>query len=77
MLDLSTVTQLPDALALGIEKGVHGNELATIDRLASTSFGSPDKDYVRVGSAVTSEAFRRWSIKNNTYALPMDAILVE
>lgn len=77
LLDLHAVTRIPDPLALGVETGVVGNELATINRLVKPGWGAPDKEYVRVGSAVTSEAFRKWSIKNNVVALPMDAILVE
>ena len=77
MLDLHQVTTLPDPLVLDVETRVAGNELATIDRLTKVAEGEQGKEYVRVGTAVTSEAFRRWAIRNNTYALPMDTILVE
>jgi len=77
LLDLKTVTDTPNLLALGVESGVRGNELATIECIRPHSWSTSDKDCVRVGAAVTDEAFRRWAIKNNVYALPMDAILVE
>ena len=77
LIDLKTVAEIPNPLALGVDPGVTGNELASIERLQKPSFSASGKDCVRVGAAVTNEAFRRWAIENNVYALPMDVILVE
>ena len=77
LIDLKTVNEIPNPLALGVESGVIDNELASIDKLEAPSFNASGKDCVRVGAAVTNEAFRRWSINNNVYALPVDVILVE
>ncbi|KAL9044931.1 MAG: hypothetical protein Q9214_001965, partial [Letrouitia sp. 1 TL-2023] len=73
---LHEVTRTPDPLAIGPDAKALGNELVSIDILEKPSF-SPNKRCVRVGVAVTSEEFRRWSIHNNICALPVDAILVE
>lgn len=68
---------MPNPLAIGPTQEANGNELMSIDILRKPSFSTSGKDCVRVGAAVTNEAFRRWSIKNNKCALPMDVILVE
>lgn len=77
LIDLETVNEIPNPLALGFESGVINNELASIDTLVKPSFNASGKDCVRVGAAVTNEAFRRWCIAHNVYALEMDVILVE
>lgn len=76
LLDLNTVNTIPNPLSIGHTSHIVGNELATIERLPAY-LNSSGKEVVRVGVAVTGEAFRIWAIKNGVYALPMDAILVE
>lgn len=77
LLDLDEVNTIPDSLAIGPDAQPNGNELMGIDILQKPSFISSGKDCVRVGAAVTNEAFRRWAIHHNVTALPMDVILVE
>ena len=77
LLDLKEVTTTPDPLAIGSDVTSDGNELKRIDILKKPAFLSSGKDIVRVGAAVTNEAFRRWAIHNKTVALPIDVILVE
>ena len=77
LLDLKEVTRIPDPLALGFSQPTSGNELMSIDILKKPKFSPSGKDCVRVGVAVTNEWFRRWAIKNQVTALPMDVILVE
>lgn len=77
LLDLKEVTNIPDPLAIGPNVTLNGNELKSIDILEKPAFLSSGKDIVRVGAAVTNEAFRRWAIHNKMVALPMDVILVE
>lgn len=77
LLDLKEVTTIPDPLAIGSDVTSDGNELKRIDILKKPAFLSSGKDIVRVGVAVTNEAFRRWAIHNQTVALPIDVILVE
>ena len=77
LIDLKTVNEIPNPLALGVETGVINNELASIDTLVKPAFNSSGKDCVRVGAAVTNEAFRRWCNLHKVYALEMDVILVE
>lgn len=77
LLDLKEVTTFPDPLAIGSNVTPNGNELKSIDILKKPAFLSSGKDIVRVGAAVTNEAFRRWAIHNKVVALPMDVILVE
>lgn len=77
LLDLEEVTTFPDPLAIGSNVTPNGNELKSIDILKKPAFISSGKDIVRVGAAVTNEAFRRWAIHNKVVALPMDVILVE
>lgn len=68
---------IPDSLAIGPDAEPNGNELMSIDILEKPSFLPSGKNAVRVGAAVTNEAFRRWAIHHNVTALPMDVILVE
>lgn len=77
LLGLKEVNSIPDPLAIGPTHEADGNELMSIDILPKPSLSTAGKDCVRVGAAVTNEAFRRWAIKNNKCALPMDVILVE
>jgi FAD/FMN-containing dehydrogenase len=77
LLDLEEVTTVPDSLAIGPDAEPNGNELMSIDILEKPAFLSSGKNCVRVGAAVTNEAFRRWAIHHNVTALPMDVILVE
>lgn len=77
LLDLKEVTTTPDPLAIGPDVISSGNELKSINILKKPTFLSSGKDIVRVGVAVTNEAFRRWAIHNKLVAIPMDVILVE
>ena len=77
LLGLKEVNNIPNPLATGPTHNANGNELMSIDILEKPSFSTSGKDCVRVGAAVTNEAFRRWAIQNNKCALPMDVILVE
>lgn len=77
LLDLKEVTTTPDPLAIGPDVVPNGNELKSINILKKPTFLSSGKDIVRVGAAVTNEAFRRWAIHNKVVAIPMDVILVE
>lgn len=77
LLDLDEVNTIPDSLAIGPDAVPNGNELMSIDILEKPSFLPSGKNAVRVGAAVTNEAFRRWANHHNVTALPMDVILVE
>ena len=77
LLGLKEVNSIPNPLAIGPTHAANGNELMSIDILPKPSFSASGKDCVRVGAAVTNEAFRRWAIKNGKCAIPMDVILVE
>lgn len=77
LLDLDEVNTIPDSLAIGPDAVPNGNELMSIDILEKPSFLPSGKNAVRVGAAVTNEAFRRWAIHHEVTALPMDVILVE
>ena len=77
LLGLKEVNSLPNPLAIGPTHEANGNELMSIDVLEKPTFSVSGKDCVRVGAAITNEAFRRWAIRNNECALPMDVILVE
>lgn len=77
LLDLKEVTTIPNPLAIGPNVNPNGNELMSIDILEKPAHISSGKNCVRVGAAVTNEAFRRWAVHNKVTALPMDVILVE
>ena len=77
LLGLEEVNSIPNPLAIGPTHKPNGNELMSIDILEKPFFSTSGKDCVRVGVAVTNEAFRRWAIANKKWALPMDVILVE
>lgn len=53
------------------------HELRKIHLLDTYSAIDGTKRLCKVGVAVTNEDFRRWAIKNNRWALPLDVILVE
>lgn len=53
------------------------HELKQIHLLDTYSAIDGTKRLCKVGVAVTNEDFRRWAIKNNQWALPLDVILVE
>lgn len=77
LLDLKQATSTPDPLAINPDAATNGNELMSIDILEKPTFLSSGKNIVRVGAAVTNEAFRRWAIHHQVCALPVDVILVE
>jgi len=77
LLGLEEVNSIPNPLAKGPTHNSNGNEPMSIDILEKPSFSTSGKECVRVGAAVTNEAFRRWAIQNNKCALTMDVILVE
>ena len=77
LLSLKEVETIPNPLAIEGNHEANGNELMSIDVLHKPAFSTSGKDCVRVGAAVTNEAFRRWAIKNKKCALPMDVILIE
>ena len=74
---MKEVKTIPNPLAIEADHEANGNELMSIDVLHKPSFSTSGKDCLRVGAAVTNEAFRRWAIRNKKCALPMDVILVE
>ena len=75
-VDIEEVTHLPDPMSLipGEYNAEHVAELKTIELKEPTE---ENKRLCRVGVAVTNEEFRRWSVANETWALPVDVILVE
>jgi FAD/FMN-containing dehydrogenase len=76
LLNLSQTTVLPDITSI-FPSAAGSNEFKTIELAKQSARGTPGKRLVRVGSAVTSEEFRRWAVANNAWALPVDAVLVE
>ena len=79
LLNLEQVTRMPDPMSLDPEYIDPKNELKTIKLAAPPGViaSSVEKALVRVGVAVTNEEFRRWAVKNDTWTLPVDVILVE
>jgi len=78
LLNIQQATQVPDASALFPSPQSNAlNELKSIQIDDLTVASKPGNKCVRVGAAVTAEEFRRWLIAHNTWALPMDVILVE
>jgi hypothetical protein len=75
-VNLETVTTLPDPMSITGTDFVGENipELKTIELKEETT---PGKRLCRIGSAVTNEQFRRWSVKQNAFALPVNVIMVE
>ncbi|KAL9108479.1 MAG: hypothetical protein Q9227_006694 [Pyrenula ochraceoflavens] len=75
-VNLEEVTTLPDPMSLipGEYTTEHVPELKTIELKGEVSEG---KRLCRIGSAVTNEDFRRWSVANKAWAIPVDVILVE
>ena len=78
LLNIQKATQVPDASTLFPPPQSNAlNELKSIQIDDITVASKPGNKCVRVGSAVTHDEFRRWQVSNNTWALPMDVILVE
>ncbi|MCJ1438610.1 hypothetical protein MMC27_008000 [Xylographa pallens] len=78
LLNLKQVTEIPDPTSLEpIPASEKNNELKSIELAPSSLQNLPEKRLVRVGVSVTNEEFRRWAVANNSWSLPMDAILVE
>lgn len=78
LLNIQQATQVPDASSLfPSPESNASNELKSLQIDNITVPSKPGNKCVRVGSAVTSDEFRRWQISNNTWALPMDVVLVE
>ncbi|RDA94540.1 hypothetical protein CP533_2744 [Ophiocordyceps camponoti-saundersi (nom. inval.)] len=75
-VDLDTVTTLPDPMSItgGDYTGQDVPELKTIELKEARSDG---RRLCRIGAAVTNEEFRRWSVAHNSYALPVNVIMVE
>lgn len=79
LLNLESVTKIPDTMSIAAEHIDPENELKVI-QLAEPTAGmvvESGKALVRVGVAVTNEQFRRWAVKNDKWTLPVDVILVE
>jgi hypothetical protein len=76
LLNLKEVTTIPDTLPIGTDYIDPQNELKVIG-MAPGAATTGDTSLVRVGVSVTNEQFRRWAVQNDTWALPMDVILVE
>ncbi|KAK6352531.1 hypothetical protein TWF730_009355 [Orbilia blumenaviensis] len=76
MLDISLVETLPNCTSLEADREYPGNEFKVIEFLGNNP-KKPGKGLVKVGAAVTNEDFRRWAIKNNTWTLPINVIMVE
>jgi hypothetical protein len=73
---LKEVTTIPDSLSIGGDYIDPQNELKVI-QMAPDAATTGETSIVRVGVSVTNEQFRRWAVKNDTWSLPMDVILVE
>ncbi|KAF2495420.1 hypothetical protein BU16DRAFT_510261 [Lophium mytilinum] len=76
LVNLETVTTLPDPMSIigGEYNAATAPELKTIELKGETS---PGKRLCRIGVSVTNEEFRRWSVANKAWAIPVDVILVE
>jgi FAD binding domain len=74
-VNIDQVTTLPDPMTIvdGDYTGQGVGELKTIQLLPETT---PGKRLARIGTAVTSEDFRRWQLANK-WVLPVDTVLVE
>jgi len=78
LLNIQQATQVPDASTLFPSPEPNAlNELKSIQIDDITVASKRGNKCVRVGSAVTADEFRRWQVSNNTWALPMDVVLVE
>lgn len=77
MINLKQATELPDPhVILPNAASNLTNELKTIELVAEPESGAKTA-LVRVGAAVTTEEFRRWSVGTEKWTLPSDVILGE
>ncbi|KAI9053672.1 hypothetical protein LZ554_002626 [Drepanopeziza brunnea f. sp. 'monogermtubi'] len=78
LLNLASVTKIPDTMSISAEHIDPENELKVIQLAAPAGTAVVvDKALVRVGVSVTNEQFRRWAVANDKWTLPVDVILVE
>ncbi|XMA19599.1 hypothetical protein WAI453_012390 [Rhynchosporium graminicola] len=79
LLNLEQVNTIPDVMSIAAEHIDPENELKVIQHAApeGTAAVGQDQALFRVGVSVTAEQFRRWAVKNDKWALPVDVILVE
>ena len=75
LLDLKTVTHLPNTTALPCPEPKL-NELQTIDIVPGVA-QVKGNTLVRVGVAFTNERLRRWRVKYNKVTLPINFIMVK
>lgn len=70
---------LPDPMSIHpMGHSVEKTELNQIELVETPEpVSGKNKQWCRVGVAVTNEDFRRWAIKNKKWTLPVDVILVE
>lgn len=78
-LDLAIATAVPDPSSLLPNPPHIGNELKTIELVENPYYhDGKHKQLVRVGSAVTNEELRRWSIHGEAkWAMAVNVIMVE
>ncbi|KAK8038297.1 hypothetical protein PG994_015064 [Apiospora phragmitis] len=78
-VDLTQVTSLPDPMSIqpGNFTGMVGPDISELKTIEFKENLGPKKQLCRIGAGVTNEEFRRWALKNKTWALPVDVILVE
>ncbi|KAF8457336.1 hypothetical protein BDZ91DRAFT_838151 [Kalaharituber pfeilii] len=76
MLDLATVTTVPDPTVLLPSQTFPGNELKVIEIL-DKDIGKAGKKWVRIGAAVTNEELRRWAVGRREWTLPLNILMVE
>ncbi|RDW66713.1 hypothetical protein BP5796_09462 [Coleophoma crateriformis] len=81
LLNLEIANEVPSPLAIASDHVEAlqdaGNELKTIEMVPGSESLDGKTALCRVGVAVTNEQFRRWAVRNNKWALPVDVILVE
>ncbi|KAI5792562.1 hypothetical protein DFH27DRAFT_485502 [Peziza echinospora] len=78
MLDIETVTTIPDPTSLEKTAEFPGNELKVIELEPTDVPGSGGKKrLVRIGAAVTNEELRRWSVANDAWSMAVNVIMVE
>ncbi|KAF8453556.1 hypothetical protein BDZ91DRAFT_853200 [Kalaharituber pfeilii] len=79
MLDIETVTKLPDFASIEKDPDYSGNEFKKIEM--KEDLGNPSLAFLTVGAAVTNEDFRRWALTagkgNSEWTLPINVIMVE
>ncbi|RCI16379.1 hypothetical protein L249_2455 [Ophiocordyceps polyrhachis-furcata BCC 54312] len=77
-VNLDTATTLPDPMSIIILTTDYGGQ--NVPELKTIELKEPRPDgkrLCRIGAAVTNEEFRRWSVAHNSYALPVNVIMVE